>query len=52
MKMYGRVAVQLHAFLTSTLDGGEWSASHVRPTKFKTILNQQIFGTGSYIIYL
>jgi hypothetical protein len=27
MKMYGRVEVQLHALLTSELDGGEWSAS-------------------------
>jgi hypothetical protein len=28
MKAYWGVDVQLHAFLTSTLDGGEWSASH------------------------
>jgi hypothetical protein len=27
MKAYWRVDVWLHAFLTSTLDGGEWSAS-------------------------
>jgi hypothetical protein len=32
MKGYGRVEVQVHAFLTSTLDGGEWSAS--RPGDF------------------
>jgi hypothetical protein len=25
--MYGGVEVQLHSFLTSTVDGGEWSAS-------------------------
>jgi hypothetical protein len=28
MKMYWGVEVWLHAFLTSSLDGGEWSASH------------------------
>jgi hypothetical protein len=28
MKVYWGVKVQLHAFLTSALDGGEWSASH------------------------
>jgi hypothetical protein len=27
MKMYGGVDVQTHVFLTSALDGGEWSAS-------------------------
>jgi hypothetical protein len=27
MKTYGRMEVQLHASLTSTLDGGKWSAS-------------------------
>jgi len=27
MKAYWRVEVQFHAFLTSTLDGDEWSAS-------------------------
>jgi hypothetical protein len=30
--MYWGVEVQLHAFLTSALDGGEWSAS--RPDRF------------------
>jgi len=28
MKMYWEVEVQLHTFLTSALDGSEWSASH------------------------
>jgi len=27
MKTYGRMEVQFHAFLTSVLDGGEWSIS-------------------------
>jgi hypothetical protein len=29
VKMYGRVEAQLHVFLTSTLDGDEWSASRL-----------------------
>jgi len=29
MYMYGGVELQFHAFLTSALDGGEWSASHL-----------------------
>jgi hypothetical protein len=33
MKTYWGVEVQLHSFLTSALDGGEWSAS--RPGRFK-----------------
>jgi len=32
MKIYLRVDVYLHAFLTSGLDGGEWSASHLSRT--------------------
>jgi hypothetical protein len=32
MKAYWGSGVQLHAFLTSALDGGEWSAS--RPRRF------------------
>jgi hypothetical protein len=32
MKAYGGVEVELHIFLTSTLDGDEWSAS--RPGSF------------------
>jgi hypothetical protein len=28
MKIYGRVGVQIHIFLTSTLVEGQWSASH------------------------
>jgi len=27
MKLYVGVEVQLHSFLTSAIDGGEWSAS-------------------------
>jgi hypothetical protein len=32
MKTYGGVDVYIHTFLTSALDGGEWSAS--RPCRF------------------
>jgi len=32
MKTYGGVEVQLQTFLTSTLDGGEWSG--LRPGRF------------------
>jgi hypothetical protein len=32
MKTYWGMEVYLHAFLTSALDGGEWSAS--RPSRF------------------
>jgi hypothetical protein len=34
-KAYWGVEVQLHAFLTSALDGGEWSAS--RPGRFTPV---------------
>jgi hypothetical protein len=27
MKTYGRVTIWIHVFLTSALDGGEWSAA-------------------------
>jgi hypothetical protein len=33
MKTYWGMEVQLHSFLTSALDGGEWPAS--RPGRFK-----------------
>jgi hypothetical protein len=36
MKTYGGVEVQLHAFLTSALDGGEWSALHPRYPLYRT----------------
>jgi hypothetical protein len=29
MNMYGEVEVQSHTFLTSALEGGEWSNSHI-----------------------
>jgi hypothetical protein len=32
MKTYGEVEIWLHTFLTSTIDGGEWSA--LRPGRF------------------
>jgi hypothetical protein len=32
MKAYGEMDIQIHIFLTSTLDGGEWSAA--RPGRF------------------
>jgi hypothetical protein len=32
MKTYGGMGVEIHVFLTSTLVGGEWSAS--RPGRF------------------
>jgi len=32
LRHIGGVEIQLHAFLTSALDGGEWSAS--RPGRF------------------
>jgi hypothetical protein len=32
MKAYGGVDIEIHIFLTSALDGGEWSAS--RPCRF------------------
>jgi len=34
LRRIGRVDIQLHAFLTSALDGGEWSASHTRHYTF------------------
>jgi hypothetical protein len=34
MKAYGAVDIQIHVFLISALDGGEWSAS--RPACSKT----------------
>jgi hypothetical protein len=41
MKTCRRVEVQLHAFLTSSLDGGEWSASW--PDRFTSM--KRVFGT-------
>jgi hypothetical protein len=41
MKTYGGVEVYLHAFLTSALDGSEWSAS--RPGHF--IHGERALGT-------
>jgi hypothetical protein len=35
MKAYGGVDVYIHIFLTSTLVGGEWSASH--PGRFTPV---------------
>jgi len=34
VKAHGGVEVQLYAFLTSTLDAGEWSA--LRPSRFNS----------------
>jgi hypothetical protein len=35
MKMYGGVDVSIHVFLTSAVDGGDWSASF--PGRFTTV---------------
>jgi hypothetical protein len=44
IKTYGRVEVQSHTFLTSSLDEGEWSAS--RPGKFT--LGKESLGIHGY----
>jgi len=44
MKTYGRVEAQLHSFLTSALDGSQWSAS--RPGHF----TPEIRASGTYWI--
>jgi hypothetical protein len=34
-QVYGAIGVQLHAFLTLLLDGGNWSASHFSPPPYR-----------------
>jgi hypothetical protein len=47
-KTYGEVEVHLQVFLTSALDGGEWSAS--RPGRFTTRENvPSIHWTGGWV---
>jgi hypothetical protein len=44
MKRYGKVEVQLHAFLTSEVETGEWSVS--RPSRFTHWIEDQISPTA------
>jgi hypothetical protein len=44
MKTYGGVEVQLHAFLTSALDGGEWLAS--RPGRYIPVVTDPVYPLG------
>jgi hypothetical protein len=47
MKTYGALEIELHAFLTSALDGGEWSASRraTLPTGIDTEV-PTLYGAG------
>jgi hypothetical protein len=49
MKTYERVEVKLHVFLTSVLDGGEWSASRLgRPAHSTVAPMSEVSGSERY----
>jgi hypothetical protein len=44
MKAYGEVEVQLHSFLTSAQNGGEWSPSSTRPLYLRFLFSRKPVG--------